>query len=172
MLQLRQGKILTIQIGRVPSDLEQRYQVMVSRILPAILSDHLVTTRDFYINLFAFTVAFESDFYLELASPENPSAQLGVWRRDHDLVPQEFRRLPAGMVLSFSVKDVDSVHSEAKRHGLKIVQPVRNEGYGQRHFMTVDPNGLLLDVTSPIPMSEDFIAQHMTTLRPGHQGYK
>jgi uncharacterized glyoxalase superfamily protein PhnB len=52
------------------------------------------------------------------------------------------------------VDDMDAVLLEAERRGLKIVQSMRNESYGQRHFMTVDPNGLLLDVTSPIPMSQ------------------
>jgi hypothetical protein len=102
----------------------------------------------------------DSDFFIELVSPSNSSAQLGIWRRDHDLVPEEFRHMPRGVVVSFAVDDVDAVLLEAERRGLKIVQSLRNESYGQRHFMTVDPNGLLLDVTSPIPMSQDFMATH------------
>ena len=34
----------------------------VSRVLPAILSDRLAETRDFYVHLLGFQIAFESDF--------------------------------------------------------------------------------------------------------------
>ncbi len=132
----------------------------VSRVLAAILSDRIAETRDFYVRLLDFRVSFESDFFIELESPSNPSAQLGIWRRDHELVPRNFQDAPRGVVLSFGVDDVDAVHLEAETRGLEIVQPLRNESYGQRHFMIVDPNGLLLDVTSPIPMSQEFMATH------------
>jgi catechol 2,3-dioxygenase-like lactoylglutathione lyase family enzyme len=132
----------------------------VSRVLAAILSDRIADTRDFYVRLLDFKVAFESDFFIELESPSSPSARLGIWQRDHELVPKNFQHAPSGVVLSFGVDDVDAVHLDAERRGLEIVQPLRNESYGQRHFMTVDPNGLLLDVTSPIPMSHEFIATH------------
>jgi hypothetical protein len=117
----------------------------VSRGLTAILSDRLADTRDFYVHLLGFKVAFDSDFFIELVSLSNSSAQLGIWRRDHDLVPEKFRHM-------------DAVLLEVERRGLKIAQSLRNESYGQRHFMTVDPKELLLDVTSPIPMSQDFMA--------------
>jgi catechol 2,3-dioxygenase-like lactoylglutathione lyase family enzyme len=104
----------------------------VSRVLTAILSDRLADTRDFYVHLLGFKVAFDSDFFIELVSPSNSSAQLGIWRRDHDLVPEEFRHMPRGVVLSFAVDDVDAVLLEAERRGLKIVQSLRNESYGQR----------------------------------------
>jgi catechol 2,3-dioxygenase-like lactoylglutathione lyase family enzyme len=68
----------------------------VSRVLTAILSDRLADTRDFYVHLLGFKVAFDSDFFIELVSPSNSSAQLGIWRRDHDLVPEEFRHMPRG----------------------------------------------------------------------------
>jgi hypothetical protein len=33
--------------------------------------------------------------------------------------------------------------------GLCIVQEPRDEFYGQRRFLTVDPNGCLIDICSP-----------------------
>ena len=132
----------------------------VSRVLTAILSDRLAETRDFYVRLLGFKVTFDSDFFIELVSTANSYAQLGIWRRDHDLVPENFRERPQGIVISFAVDDVDAILLVAEGSRLKIVQAMRNESYGQRHFMTVDPNGLLLDVTSPIPMSQEFMATH------------
>lgn len=34
-----------------------------------------------------------------------------------------------------------------------------DEPFGQRHFITKDPNGVLIDVIKPIRPSEEFLAQ-------------
>jgi hypothetical protein len=34
--------------------------------------------------------------------------------------------------------------------------PLRDEDFGQRHFITADPNGVLIDVIKPIPPSAEF----------------
>jgi hypothetical protein len=42
--------------------------------------------------------------------------------------------------------------------GFKIVQSLRDEDYGQRHFFAVDPNGVLLDVIERIPPTPEWLA--------------
>ena len=37
---------------------------------------------------------------------------------------------------------------------------LRDEPFGQRHFIVQDPNGVLIDVIQPIPPSEDFLRQY------------
>ena len=44
--------------------------------------------------------------------------------------------------------------------GAEIAQELRDEEFGQRHFMAVEPNGLLVDVYEPIPFSPAFAAEH------------
>ncbi len=34
------------------------------------------------------------------------------------------------------------------------------QDFGQRHFITSDPNGVLIDVIKPIPPSPEFAAQY------------
>ncbi len=51
------------------------------------------------------------------------------------------------------VDDVDAVHACAVSAGLPIVLGLRSEDFGQRHFMTVDPDGLLVDVITVIPFT-------------------
>ena len=34
------------------------------------------------------------------------------------------------------------------------------EAFGQRHFITADPNGVLIDVIKPIPPSAEFAANY------------
>jgi len=124
-----------------------------SRILPNLCSDRLQDSRDFYVSLLGFEVSFESDWYVQLRSPTNPESELGIISRTHDLVPTAFRTLPTGMYMTFVVDDVDAVYQKAQSVGLEIIQAPKNEFYGQRRFLTLDPNGCLIDICSP--WSED-----------------
>ena len=47
--------------------------------------------------------------------------------------------------------------------GLKIIQEPRNEIYGQRRFLTIDPDGLLIDVSSNCEPSPEFVAKYFGT---------
>jgi hypothetical protein len=61
-------------------------------------------------------------------------------------------------VLSFVVDDVDAVHADAERRGLSVVAPPRNLFYGQRQLLLSDPNGALIDISTPTEPSEEFTA--------------
>lgn len=56
---------------------------------------------------------------------------------------------PTGMYVTFVVPDVDVVYKKAVTMGLPIIQEPCNEFYGQRRFLTQDPNGCLIDICSP-----------------------
>lgn len=45
------------------------------------------------------------------------------------------------------------MYAKAKAAGLPILIPLRDEAFGQRHFITADPNDVLIDVIKPIPPS-------------------
>ena len=119
------------------------------RILTNICSDRLADSRDFYVSLLGLKVNYDSDWYVQLSVPEHPEIELGIIRRDHDLVPPDYRKAPTGMYITFVVKDVDETYEAARKAGLKILQEPRDEFYGQRRFLVVDPGGCLVDVCSP-----------------------
>lgn len=121
----------------------------MQRLLINLCSDRLVESREFYMALLNLTVQYDSDWYIQLVSPTQTNLVLGIIRRDHDLVPEPYQTAPTGMYLTFVVADVDAVYETACSMGLEILQPPRNEFYGQRRFLTVDPNGCLLDISSP-----------------------
>lgn len=138
----------------------------VSRAFANVLTDDIATSRDFYVELLGLAVAFDSDWFVNLTSGAldiesghgEPAAELGIWRRDHELVPEGFRQRPGGVMLTFVVDDVDAVHAAARQRGVTIVTEPRNQFYGQRRLLLADPNGTLIDVSSPITMSEEFTA--------------
>lgn len=50
-----------------------------------------------------------------------------------------------------------------RRSGLPEVMPLRDEAFGQRHFITHDPSGNLLDVIENIEPNEQFAANFSGT---------
>jgi len=125
-------------------------------IFPVVASDRLEESRDFYAGLLGLDVVFESGWYTLLRSPEAPTVQLGLVEREHPSVPDGFRDAPRGVIVTVEAPDVDAVHERAVARALPIVLTLRDEEFGQRHFMTRDPDGALVDVVTPIPMSREF----------------
>lgn len=120
-----------------------------TRLLTNLCSDRLGESRDFYVSLLGFEVNFDSDWYVQLRSPSHPELELGLIARSSALVPPRFQQAPTGMFITVVVPDVDAVYAKALALGIPILQEPRNEFYGQRRFLTVDPNGCLIDIGSP-----------------------
>ena len=124
------------------------------RILTNICTDDLAASRDFYVQLLGFAIHYDSDWYVQLRGPEPEALELGLIRRTHELVPAPFQTAPSGMFVTFVVADVDAVYQRAVAMGAPILQEPRNEFYGQRRFLVLDPAGCLLDVCSPWSAAE------------------
>ncbi len=120
-----------------------------TRVIPNICSTDLPRSRDFYVTLLGFEVNYDSDWYVQLRNPVNKELEFGIISRTSDLVPAAYQTQPTGMYVTFVVPDVDAVFRKAQQLQLNILQEPRNEFYGQRRFLTVDPNGCLLDICSP-----------------------
>lgn len=124
-------------------------------IFPVVPAADVARSRDFYVRLLDLDVVFDSGWYVQLQERRTDAVQLGLVERDHDTIPGGFRMAPAGVLVSVEVDDVDAVHARAVAAGLPVVLPLRSEDFGQRHFMTTDPDGLLVDVITVIPYAED-----------------
>lgn len=90
---------------------------------------------------------------------EDRRVNLGIVQGDHETIPEEGRGRTSGLLINFEVKDPDAVYERILAAGLPILRSLRNEPFGQRHFITKDPNGVLIDVIKPIPPSAEFLAQ-------------
>ena len=117
-------------------------------------------TTAFYVEHFRFAPLFESDWYVHLQSAEDKRVNLGIVQGDHETIPEAGRGRAAGLLINFEVRDPDAVYERVVAAGLPILRTLRDEPFGQRHFITRDPNGVLIDVIKPIPPSEEFLAQY------------
>ncbi len=120
----------------------------INRLLTNLCSHNLEESKAFYLSLFDFTVSFDSEWFVHLLS-ENRNLELGIIQANHELVPQEFNDLPAGMYLTFVVDDVTVIYERVKEQGYTIVKEPELTFYGQRRLLIKDPGGVLVDVSSP-----------------------
>jgi catechol 2,3-dioxygenase-like lactoylglutathione lyase family enzyme len=130
-------------------------------LYPVICSDRLRESRDFYTRLFDLTAVFDDPaFYVLLQSTKDADVQLAFVHREHDSVPARFQQPPQGLLVTIEVPSADALHERATTLGYPIAQALRDEEFGQRHFMTVDPNGLLVDVVQIIPFAPAFAERY------------
>lgn len=123
---------------------------MITSTFPTVCAESVPETAAFYRDLFGFHDVFVADWYVQLQAPGEPLTQIGVVARDHDSVPPDHRRAPAGVLLGVEVDDVDEVHARVLAAGHPIVRSLRDEEWGQRHFIALDPSGTMVDVITPI----------------------
>jgi catechol 2,3-dioxygenase-like lactoylglutathione lyase family enzyme len=132
----------------------------VNSFYPVLMSDHIATTRDFYVQHFGFQITFESDWYVSLKSADN-RYELAFVDYNHESVVKAYQQPAAGLLLNFEVSDVDAEYQRLiVQNGLPLKRELLSEDFGQRHFATVDPNGVLIDVIQIIPPSGEYAEQY------------
>lgn len=128
---------------------------------PVIMTHDVAGSKEFFTEYFNFKVTFEADWYVSLKAAQEPPFELALLNPDHPTVPRDFRRsLTGGLILNFEVDDVDGEYERLRSAGLPIHLELRTEDFGQRHFITADPNGVLIDVIKVIPPSAEYATQY------------
>ncbi len=121
----------------------------ISSFYPVIGTKNVAATADFYRRHFGFETTFEADFYVGLRLDQDPALELAVVDYTHPSVPAGYGKPVQGLLLNLEVDDVDAEYGRACEAGLPIDLELRDEEWGQRHFMTHDPNGVLIDIIRP-----------------------
>jgi len=124
---------------------------------PVVMSQDVAKSADFYQRYFGFEVVYESDWYVSLRKTGEGQCfyELALLSANHSTVPESYRKRAEGLILNMEVDNVDSEYKrlvlDAK---LSLEQDIRDEDFGQRHFILSDPGGVLIDVIAIIPPSE------------------
>ena len=124
-------------------------------LFPDICTDRLERSRDFYRDFLGFEVVFQNEWYVQMQLPAEPAAQIAFVELGHSSVPDGHGVTPKGVLVTVELASATASHDRALELGLEIVYPLRDEVWGQRHFMVLDPNGLLVDVVELIPTATD-----------------
>ncbi|GAB11556.1 hypothetical protein GOARA_078_00050 [Gordonia araii NBRC 100433] len=126
----------------------------VTSLYPVLMSQNVEAATAFYRDHLGFSTTYESDWYVSLRLD---AFELAILAHDHPTIPDGHTALPRGVIVNLEVDDVDAVHDRLSAvDGVDTVLPIRDEDFGQRHFIVVGPDGVLLDVIQPIPPTAEY----------------
>ncbi|MDT0343976.1 VOC family protein [Streptomyces litchfieldiae] len=133
---------------------------------PVIATRDVAAAHRFYAGHFGFEATFEADWYVSLHRPDAPQYELALLDHAHPTLPEGHRDpIRGGLLLNFEVGDVDAEHRRLVRQaGLPELLSLRTEEFGQRHFIVAAPDGVLIDVITPVPATGEYAEQYA----PGH----
>jgi uncharacterized glyoxalase superfamily protein PhnB len=129
----------------------------VESFYPVLMSANVAELSAFYQERLGFACTFETSWYVSLRNESG--FELAVLNPEHETVPHGFGAPAAGIILNVEVADAAAEYERLVRDGgLPEVLALRDEEFGQRHFITHDPAGNLIDVIENIEPSEAFAA--------------
>lgn len=130
---------------------------MLHSCYPVLATADVPAARGFWTGPMGFEIVFDTDWYVSL---RRERFELAVLDRDHPTIPAAYRgRSAGGMLVNLEVDDVDAEWDRlVVRGGLEALLPVRDEDFGQRHFVVAGPDGVLVDVITEIAPSAEFAA--------------
>jgi len=123
------------------------------------MTEKMEESLHFYKDYFGFTETFLSDWYISLSHPDG--GELAFIDGLHETILPPYRSLVNGVILNIESNNVRQLYEDIREKNESIiVMELRDEEYGQRHFMMKDPNGILVDVIEHIPPSEEFLKNY------------
>lgn len=129
--------------------------IEIEAMFPVMVTDNLDAVKQFYETVFGFnTVFYDPNFYLHLVSPST-GAQLGFLLPNHATQPEFLHPIMSsdGFVISLEVKDAAMAFSEAQKMNLSFAMNLKQEEWGQIHFMVQDPAGFRVDVVQHLEVA-------------------
>lgn len=136
----------------------------LTSVYPVLMTNDVAGTADFYRRHFGFESTFTADWYVSL---RHGDWELAILQTGHPTIPAGHADRPAGgVLLNLEVTEVDAVHDRLVAEGLSPVLPLRTEDFGQRHAIFAGPDGVLIDLITPIPPVGEYVEQFADSARP------
>ena len=125
----------------------------INRLSPIVTTEKLDEVRTFYTQHLGFRVVFDyPSGYLGLRSMQDEAIEISFMTPCEQGQPYGGH----GVTLCMEVDDVDAEHERLSRAGVSIVVPLKDNPWGDRSFISIDPVGVWIYVYSPIEMTEEF----------------
>jgi catechol 2,3-dioxygenase-like lactoylglutathione lyase family enzyme len=130
----------------------------ITSFYPVLMVDDVAAAAEFYREELGFESTFEADWYVSLRFD---GGELAILDHRHETIPEGFREPVRGLLLNVEVPDASAEYARlVGKRGLPERLPLRDEAFGQRHFIVEAPGGVLLDVIEPIEPSAEFVAAY------------
>jgi uncharacterized glyoxalase superfamily protein PhnB len=128
------------------------------KLWPGIVTDKVQQSKDFYTRLFGCEVLHEGEggwfCLLKLGDSE-----LGFMRPNQASQSSVFRPAFAGkgVWIAVDVEDAKAEYQRLRALGVAIEVDLRDEPWGDRHFVVIDPNGIGVDVVQRVGLAESHV---------------
>ncbi|HEY9888583.1 MAG TPA: VOC family protein [Candidatus Obscuribacterales bacterium] len=122
-----------------------------------LITENLEASKAFYCRLFGCEVIYDSDWFVLLRLGQS---ELGFMLPNLEAQAPIFRPAFAGKGawITIDVEDAQAEYQRLAALGAPIEVELRDEPWGDRHFVVVDPNGIGVDIVqhqlSPAPAAE------------------
>ena len=127
----------------------------ITSFYPVLMVEDVGAAARFYRETLGCETTFEADWYVSLRFD---GGELAVLDSTHETIPEGLRTPVTGLLLNIEVEDAKAEHDRLVRAlGLTERLTLRDEAFGQRHFIVEAPGGVLLDVIEPIVPTAEFV---------------
>ena len=132
---------------------------MKNSFYPVLMTNDIQKEAEFFTELFDFKIVFNSDWYISLK--DDDGFELALIDCVHETIPEQYRKQCGGVILNIETEDVNAVYSIVRsRNASSILSEIRDEDYGQRHFMVETPCRTLVDIIQIIPPANDYLENY------------
>ncbi|WP_413804759.1 VOC family protein [Streptomyces sp. OE57] len=109
--------------------------------------DDVPASAAFLVKHFGFQEAVAADGFASLVRED--AANVIFLQRGIEALPEGFRdQHAAGVIIAFTVNDLDAEYERLRSEGAPITMPLREEPWGERLFQVTDPNGAILQLVA------------------------
>ena len=98
----------------------------------------------FIVEHFGFRILMEIDELVTVGHAESAFTIVFLRQGLPSFKPASQAGPANGLLLAFTVPDVDAAYEQIGRSGAPVVTPIETEPWGERYFQIEDPNGLIL----------------------------
>lgn len=119
------------------------------KLWAGIVTPHLQACRDFYVRAFGCNIVFDEDWFVLL---ELGGGELGLLAPEQVTQHPHFRAATSGRGtwVTIDVEDVQVTWQRLIAQGVTPECEIREESWGDRHFLITDPAGIVVDIVQRI----------------------
>lgn len=123
----------------------------MKRAFTSILVADPERSARFYEQLLGMNRHGDFGWFVILTHEGIPGLEFGILNRDHETVPAALAKAAGGALLTFVVDNVTESYARAQAMEADVLEAPTDMPYGQRRMLVRDPDGLVLDISSPTP---------------------
>lgn len=108
--------------------------------------DDVAASSRFLSTHFGYRERLAADGFASLRR-DDAAMDVVLLRRGIEVLPPGFRdQHAAGVIIAFTVSDLETEEARLRAEGVEITMPLREEPWGERLFEVTDPNGVIVQL--------------------------